>query len=445
MFEGLTDKFVKLQRRLLGHGSLSDKEIADALREIRTLLLDADVNYRVVGHFVRGLKARLEEEAVVKSLRPGEVVTVALYEELTALLGGKPAKLDLPASPSIISLVGLQGVGKTTFAGKLARRLTNRRPLLVACDPKRPAAEQQLRNVAERAGAAFHPSSPDVVGNCLLALRRARDASHGIVLFDTAGRLHLDEELMAELGAIQQRAEPHATLLVLDGLVGQDALNQAEQFSARLRLTGVCITKLDGDSRGGAVVSVRHATGLPIYYIGTGERIDDIEEFRPDRIAARILGKGDLQSLIEKVEAATSPEQQQEIAGKFLKGRFDFEDFLGQLRNIKKMGSLSKLMAMLPGAADMEVDDRELVRVEAMIQSMTPRERSEPDIIDGSRRRRIADGSGTSVQDVNRLLKEFQQTRQLAQQMSGAGPGRLPKGLVPGVGPGFRPGRRRRR
>lgn len=443
MFDALTDKFVKLQRRLLGHGSLSDKEVGDALREIRTLLLDADVNYKVVGHFVRGLKARLEQQEIARALRPGEVITVALYEELTALLGGKSTRLDLPASPSVIGLVGLQGVGKTTFAGKLARRFAGRRPLLVACDPKRPAAEQQLHNVADRVGAGFHPSDPDVVGNCLGALKRARAEGFGLVLFDTAGRLHVDDELMAELVAIQEQAKPHATLLVLDGLVGQDALSQAEQFSTRLALTGVCITKLDGDSRGGAVVSVRHATGLPVFYIGTGERAEDLEDFRPDRIAARILGKGDLRSLVEKVEAVSSPEEQRRTADRFMKGRFDFEDFLNQLRSIKKMGSLSKLMAMLPGASGLEIDDRELVRVEAMIQSMTPQERAEPDLIDGSRRRRIAEGSGHSVQDVNRLLKEFQQARQLARQMSGSGPGRMPRGMAPG-GAGFRRTRRRR-
>ncbi|MFO7674999.1 MAG: signal recognition particle protein [bacterium] len=432
MFDALTDKLVKLQRRLLGHGKLSDKEVADALREIRTVLLEADVNYRVVGQFVRGLKARLEEQDLARSLRPGEVVTVALYRELTALLGGKVEKLVLPASPSVVSLVGLQGVGKTTFAGKLAARLKGRRPLLVACDPKRPAAEQQLRTVADRVGCGFHPTSPDVVGNCLAALERARSEGFGIVVFDTAGRLHVDESLMSELAEIQDRARPHATLLVLDGLVGQDALSQAEQFGARLKLTGVCITKLDGDSRGGAVVSVRHVTGLPIYFIGTGEHLADIEEFHPDRIAARILGKGDLQGLVEKVSAATSPEQQRETAQKFIKGRFDFDDFLGQLAGIKKMGSLSKLMAMIPGADKLEVDDRDFTRVEAMIQSMTPAERHDPDIIDGSRRRRIAAGSGTSVQDVNRLLKEFHQARQLARQMSGSAPGRMPRSLLPG-------------
>jgi signal recognition particle subunit SRP54 len=443
MFEGLTDKLVKLQRRLLGHGTLSDKEVADALREIRTVLLEADVNYKVVGQFIRGLKTRLETRDVAKSLKPGEVITFALYEELTELLGGKPRKLDLPASPSVISLVGLQGVGKTTFAGKLAGRFAGRRPLLVACDPKRPAAEQQLRTVAERVGCGFQPTNPDVVANCLAAIERARAENFGLVILDTAGRLHVDDDLMSELADIQARARPHATLLVLDGLVGQDALSQAEQFSARLKLTGVCITKLDGDSRGGAVVSVRHVTGLPVYFIGTGEHVEDIDEFHPDRIAARILGKGDLQGLVEKVAAATTPEQQRETAARFLKGKFDFEDFLGQLNSLRKVGSLSKLMAMIPGADKLEVDDHEFVRVESMIQSMTPHERRDPDIIDGSRRRRIAEGSGNTVQDVNRLLKEFGQARQMARQMSGAAPGRLPRGLMPG--PGSRQLRRRGR
>jgi signal recognition particle subunit SRP54 len=419
MFDVLTDRFTKLRRRLLGYGRLSDREVSQALREVRTVLLEADVNYKVVGHFIRSVEARLKEKNVAASLKPGELINATLYQELAQLLGGTTAKLDLSANPAIISLVGLQGTGKTTFAGKLAHKLRNRKPLLVACDPKRPAASEQLRSVAERAKCDFYPVSNDVVATCLAALKQARDRANGIVVFDTAGRLHIDDDLMNELAAIQDQAEPHASLLVLDGMVGQDAVAQAEQFSTRLKLTGCCFTKLDGDARGGAVMSVRHVTGLPVFFVGTGEHLGDLEEFHPDRIASRILGMGDMKSLADKVQAATEGQDQRAVAERFLKGKFDLDDFLNQLKGIKKMGNISKLLAMIPGAGNLEVDDREFVRVEAMIQSMTVAERRNPDIVDGSRRRRIAAGSGTTVTDVNRLLKEFGQARTLAKQMSG--------------------------
>ena len=438
MFDALTDRFTKLQRRLRGFGTLSSKEVSDALREVRVVLLESDVNYKVVGHFIRSLKSELEKKDITKALKPAEIIDYTLFQQLIQLLGGKPARLDASVSPTVVCLVGLQGTGKTTLAGKLALKYRNRKPLLVACDPKRPAASEQLRRVATQAGAGFVPAEDDVVKNCLAALKIAKKQGNNLVVFDTAGRLHIDDALMNELGAIQSRAKPHASLLVLDGMIGQDAVNQATEFHERLDLTGVCLTKLDGDARGGAVVSVRHVTDLPVYFIGTGEKLADLEEFHPDRIASRILGRGDLRSLAEKVESAASPEEQRATAEKFLKGKFDFEDFLDQLRNIKKMGSLSKLLAMVPGAGKLDVDDRELVRVEAMIQSMTPGERRDPDIVDGSRRRRIADGSGSSVQDVNRLLKEFRQARTMARQMGGAAPCKLPKGIrLPG-------GRRRR-
>jgi signal recognition particle subunit SRP54 len=430
LFETLTDRFTKLQRRLLGYGRLSEKEISDAMREVRVVLLEADVHYKVVGHFIRSVNTRLKEKDITKALKPGELINYTLFQELTALLGGRTRKLDLSASPAVVSLVGLQGTGKTTFAGKLAYRHQNRRPLLVACDPKRPAASEQLRLVAQQAEADFLPAGKDVVADCLESLKLAKRNGNGLVVFDTAGRLHVDDELMAELEAIQDRAKPGATMLVLDGMVGQDAVNQASEFSERLRLSGCCMTKLDGDARGGAVVSVRHATGLPIHFIGTGEKLTDLEEFHPDRIASRILGLGDMKSLAEKVQSATRPEDQKEMAEKFIKGRFDLEDFLAQLRSIRKMGSVSKLLAMVPGAGRLDFDEDELVRVEAMIQSMTPRERHDPDIIDGSRRRRIAEGSGTTVTDVNRLLKEFAQSRVLARQFSG-GPGRIKPGRQP--------------
>ena len=428
MFDQLSDRFARLQRRLLGYGHLSDKEVGEALRDIRVLLLEADVNYKVVGQFIRSVKARLEAENVTRALKPGEVVNYALYQELTALLGGSPSPLRLDSNPAVLSLVGLQGTGKTTLAGKLGLRFRNRRPLLVACDPKRPAAAEQLKLVAAQAGSDFYPVADDVVANCRAALAHARKVGNGIVVFDTAGRLHIDAGLMDELHAIQDACKPDATLLVLDGMVGQDAVNQATEFHARLEVSGVCITKLDGDARGGAVVSVRQATRLPILFIGTGEKLADLEEFHPDRIASRILGRGDMKGLVEKVQAAASPEEQRATAEKFLKGKFDLDDFMKQLRSIRKMGSIQKLLAMVPGASGLAVEEGELVRVEAMIQSMTPGERRDPDLIDGSRRRRIAAGSGTTVQDVNLLLKEFRQARAVARQMGASG-GKLPRGM----------------
>jgi signal recognition particle subunit SRP54 len=419
MFDALTDRFTQLRRKLLGYGRLTDREISQALREVRTVLLEADVNYKVVGRFVRSVEARLKEKDVTAALKPGELVNATLYQELVQLLGGKTAKLDLSANPVVISLVGLQGTGKTTFAGKLAHKFRNRKPLLVASDPKRPAAAEQLRSVAERAGCDFHPVSNDVVANCLAALKQAGDRGNGVVVFDTAGRLHIDDDLMDELFAIQEKAKPHASLLVLDGMVGQDAVAQAEQFNTRLKLTGCSFTKLDGDARGGAVMSVRQVTGLPVFFIGSGEHLQDLEEFHPDRIASRILGMGDMKSLADKVQAATAGQDQRAVAEKFLKGKFDLDDFLNQLKNIKKMGNLSKLLAMIPGAGNLEVDDSDFGQVEAMIQSMTTAERRNPDIVDGSRRRRIAAGSGTTVAEVNRLLREFEQARALAKQMSG--------------------------
>ncbi|MBM3316077.1 signal recognition particle protein, partial [candidate division WOR-3 bacterium] len=290
MFDVLTDRFTRLRRKLLGYGRLSDLEVKEALREVRTVLLDADVNYKVVGHFIRSVEAKLKEQDIVASLRPGEVINVALHRQLVELLGSTPARLVLARSPAVVSLVGLQGTGKTTFAGKLGHAFRKRRPLLVACDPKRAAAAEQLESVARRCDCGFFPVSGDVVATGRAALRQAQADGNGVVILDTAGRLHIDEELMAELKAIEDSVKPEATLLVLDGMVGQDAVNQAGDFAGRLKLTGCCFTKLDGDARGGAVVSVRHVTGLPVLFIGTGEHLEDLEEFRPDRIASRILG-----------------------------------------------------------------------------------------------------------------------------------------------------------
>ncbi len=421
MFEVITDKFVKLQRKLLGYGRLSAKEVNEALREIRITLLEADVNYKVVGEFIRGLQEKIEEKKIVESLKPGELINVTLFQELVKLLGEKQEKIQFSAVPTIIELVGLQGTGKTTTSAKLAIKYRHKKPLLVACDVKRPAASEQLKILAQRAQVDFCPVGSDALKTCLSALEQAKKNSNQLVIFDTAGRLHIDDDLMSELLSIKDKTKPHYILQVVDGMVGQDAVNQAQEFHTRLGLTGVIITKLDGDAKGGAIVSIRKVTSVPVYFMGTGERIEDLEEFSPQRIATRIIGQGDILTLQEKVSQAMAPQEQEKVAEKFLKGKFDFNDFLEQLKAIKKMGNISKLLAMIPGASNVKglenVDDKDFGRTEAIILSMTRDERQDPDIIDGSRRKRIAQGSGTSVEDINRLLKEFKQAKQLMQSM----------------------------
>lgn len=428
MFDLLTQRLTELQRKLLGRGRLGPQEISRALGEIRTILLEADVHYKLVGQFIRAIESRLKEQNITASLKPGEIINWAVFQELVQLLGGSSPKLEIKSSPGIISLVGLQGTGKTTLAGKLALRYRQRKPLLVACDPKRPAAAAQLASVAQRAGCHFYPVKNDVIGTCLAARSYAQEHNHGILILDTAGRLHIEEELMAELQSIEKQIKPDVTLLVLDGMVGQDAILQASEFHQRLKLTGCCFTKLDGDARGGAVLSVRQVTGLPVYFLSTGEKLEELEEFHPDRIASRILGLGDIKTLGEKVQSATQVEDQKKLAEKFIRGKFDLEDFLAQLRTVKKMGSFSKLLSLLPGGSNLEIDEDEFTKIEAIIQSMTPQERHNPDIIDGSRRRRIAQGSGTTVTDVNRLLKDFDQARALARQIAS---GKSPKFRYP--------------
>jgi len=422
MFEVITDKFVKLQRKLLGYGRLSAKEIQEALREIRITLLEADVNYKVVGEFIRNLQVKIEEKKIQESLKPGELVNVILYQELVKMLGEKPEKIQFTTVPTIISLVGLQGTGKTTTAAKLALKYKNKKPLLVACDVKRPAASEQLKILANMAQVDFFPVSDNVLKTCLDALQQAKAKGNQVVIFDTAGRLHIDEDLMQELKSIKDKTNPQYILLVVDGMVGQDAVNQASEFHTKLGLSGAIVTKLDGDAKGGAVVSIRKVTSVPIYFMGTGERIEDLEEFSPQRISTRIIGQGDILSLQEKVAQAITPQEQEKVAEKFLKGKFDFNDFLQQLKAIKKMGNVSKLLAMIPGASGLKgienIDDKDFGRTEAIILSMTKEERNDPNVIDGSRRRRIASGSGTAVEDVNRLLKEFRQAKELMHNMN---------------------------
>jgi len=429
MFDLIQDRFVKLRRKLLGYGKLSSKEIDGALREIRTMLLEADVNYKVVGEFIRTFQASLEQEKIYESLKPGELVNATLYKELVKLLGVKPEKMEFTADPLIINLVGLQGTGKTSTAAKLANRYKQKRPLLVACDPKRPAASEQLKLLAERVPADFFPVTDSALKTALHALDQAHNKKHQLIIFDTAGRLHVDEELMQELQEIKAKTKPHYNLLVVDGMVGQDAVSQATEFHSRLGISGSIVTKMDGDAKGGAVVSIRKVSGTPVYFIGTGEKVEDLEEFYPDRIASRILGMGDIASLVEKVESVVKVEDQKKAAEKFVKGEFNLEDFLNQLKSIKKMGNISKLLAMIPGASGLNMDEVDFTRTEAIILSMTKQERARPEIIDGSRRKRIATGSGTTVEAVNRLLKEFKQAKELTKSLG--------KGTIPQMG-GFK-------
>jgi signal recognition particle subunit SRP54 len=423
VFEGLQQRLGEIVRRLTGRGTLSAEDVDAALREVRLALLEADVNVRVVREFTARLREAAVGQEVWKHLNPGQQVVKLVHAELTRLLGGGARELRVAATPpSVVLLVGLHGVGKTTSAAKLARWLRRRgkTPLLVAADLKRPAAAEQLRVVGTAAGVPVfaQDGATDPVAVAVAAVAHAREAGHDVVIVDAAGRQHADEELMAGLAAMHAALQPQETLLVLDAMAGQDAVTMAERFAARLPIDGVILTKLDGDARGGAALSVVAALGRPILFVGVGEKLDALEPFHPDRMAGRILGMGDVLTLIEKAEAAASAERAAELERKLRRARFSLEDFLEQLRQVRQMGPLDQLLELIPGfararAAGLAVDERQLKRVEAMILSMTPAERADPAIIDGSRRRRIARGSGTTVQDVNRLLKQFEETRRL--------------------------------
>lgn len=428
-FENLTARLAETFRRLRGKGKLTTADVEMALREVRVALLEADVNFRVVKDFIRRVGERAVGAEILESLTPAQQVVKVVHEELTALLGGTQARLaQAGRGPTVIMLCGLQGSGKTTTAGKLALHLKKqgRRPLLVACDVYRPAAIQQLEVVGGQAGVAvFQKGTQDPVVTAREALEHARQHGHEPVLLDTAGRLHIDLALMDELRRMREAVHPHEILLVVDAMTGQDAVNVAERFNGELGVDGVILTKYDGDARGGAALSLRSVTGKPIKFVGTGEKLEGLEPFHPDRVASRILGMGDVLTLIEKAEATFDAKQAQKMQEKLREARFDLEDFLAQMQQVRKMGPLDEVLRMLPGAAGkglagLSVDEQQLKRVEAIIQSMTPEERRSPQLIDGSRRKRIAAGSGTRVQDVNRLLKQFEATRQLMRQF---GPG----------------------
>lgn len=449
MFTALTKRLSEALRGLTGRGRLSPRDVDEALREVRLALLEADVNFRVVKEFVERVRARAVGAQVLESLHPAHQVVKVVRDELTELLGGRavPFVLD-PPWPVPVVLVGLQGSGKTTTVAKLGLHLKRkgRRVLLAACDLRRPAAVQQLQTLASQAELdcfAF-PGATDPVRVARDALEHARRAGYEVLLIDTAGRLHVDEEAMREAARIAEAVQARRILLVLDGMTGQDAVQAAAAFRSALAVDGVILTKLDGDARGGAALSVRAVTGVPILFAGVGEKLDGLEPFHPDRMAGRILGMGDVLSLIERAEQAVQEEQARAMVRRLREDQFGLDDYLDQLRQLRRMGPLEQVLAMIPGLGsrlpkEMQVDEGELARAEAIILSMTPAERRNPSIIDASRRRRIARGSGTQVQDVNRLLKQFEQSRQLLRRMLKQGP--LP-GLSDGAGPAGLFGRR---
>jgi len=426
MFEGLTARLGVLFKRLRGHGHLTEENIAEALREIRLALLEADVHVKVVKSFIERVRERAVGREVIEHLTPGQQVVKVVYEELVGVLGGTRASLTFgPDIPTAIMLVGLHGSGKTTSAGKLARRLASegRSPLLVAADRARPAAREQLQTLARSLGLPVLVGEGSALEVCQAARALAGDRGFNPLILDTAGRLHIDEPLMRELVAIKEAISPAEILMVADAMTGQDAVNSALTFDNALGLTGFILTKMDGDARGGAALSIRSVTGKPIKFIGVGEKTDALEAFHPDRLASRILGMGDILSLVEKAQATIDQRQAKELAEKVRSEGLTLEDFRLQLRQMSALGPLDQVMEMVPGfsqrkdLADPGAVERELKRAEAMINSMTREERETPAVINGSRRRRIAAGSGTSVSDVNRLLKQFSQTQRIMRQV----------------------------
>jgi len=436
-FESLGEKLQNVFKKLKGQGKISEKDLKAAMREVRMALLEADVNYKVVKDFINKVSERALGHEVLESLTPGQQVIKIVNDELTQLMGGTQSKINFADKPpTIIMMVGLQGSGKTTSTGKLARlfKKQGRRPLLVAGDIYRPAAIKQLQVLGEQLDVPVFSlgdkTSPVDIARA--AVKHANYHGNDIVIIDTAGRLHIDEALMEELTMIKKEVNPQEILLVVDAMTGQDAVNVAERFNELLELTGVVLTKLDGDTRGGAALSVKAVTGKPIKFVGMGEKLDALEPFHPDRMASRILGMGDVLTLIEKAQESFDAKKAQEMQQKFLKAEFTLDDFLNQMQQMKNMGPLDQVLDMIPGMnkaklKGMEFDEKEFIKFQAIIQSMTNEERKNPNIINGSRRKRIAMGSGTRIQDVNRLLKQFEQAQKLIKQFSGVATGKKGK------------------
>ena len=443
-FEGLSEKLSAAFKRLRSKGRLTEQDVKEAMREVRLALLEADVNYKVAKDFTASVTEKCVGERVMESLTPGQMVVKVVNEELTALMGGEHVRLNTSSKlPTVLLMCGLQGSGKTTHSAKLALMLKNKghRPLLVAGDIYRPAAIDQLKILGEKIGVpVFEKGTQKPEITAKQALAHARDHGNDYLIVDNAGRLHVDEELMQELSRIAKAIEPDEIMLVVDAMTGQDAVNVAKAFNDLLEIDSVLLTKLDGDTRGGAALSVRAVTGKPIKFVGTGEKLGDLEEFHPGRMASRILGMGDVLSLIEKAEAALDEKQAEEMAKKLSNNSFDLNDLMAQFREIKKMGPLKQVMSMLPGMdkqlRDVDIDDRVLLRTEAILYSMTDQERRKPELLNASRKKRIAAGCGMKVEDVNRLLKQYEQMKKMFKQMNADGKRR--RGFPGGMPPGFR-------
>ncbi len=427
MFESLGDRLQNALHKIKGYGKITEDNISDMMREIRLALLEADVNYKVVKEFTNTVKDKALGEEVQSSINPGDLFVKIVKDELVELLGGESAPLNLNGHPAILMLVGLQGSGKTTTIGKLAnllRKKHSKKPLLVACDVYRPAAIDQLKQIGKQLNIeVYSEGNNDPVEISNNALKYAKENNYDYVLIDTAGRLHIDTVLMDELENIREAVSPDEILLVIDSMMGQDAINVITGFNDKLPLTGVVLTKLDGDTRGGVALSVRHLTNVPIKFIGVSEKLDGIDYFDPERMAGRILGMGDIVSLVEKAQDAIDEKEAEKTAKKMQTGKFDLEDFLSTMKQMKKLGPLENLIKLIPGAKKMgltnvKIDPKQMAHIEAIILSMTPKERRNPDIIKASRKTRIASGSGTSVQEVNRLLQQFDQMKKMMKQMS---------------------------
>ena len=428
MFENLSDRLERSFKILKGEGKITEINVAETLKDVRRALLDADVNYKVAKTFTDTVKKKALGMNVLTAVKPSQLMVKIVHDELAELMGGEAAELNLNGRPSIILMSGLQGSGKTTFSGKLANMLKNKQhknPLLVACDVYRPAAIEQLKVVGEQIGVPVYsePESKDVVSIANNAIREAKAKSYDVVIVDTAGRLAVDEEMMNEIETLKNAINPNETLFVVDSMTGQDAVNTAKEFNDRLDFDGVVLTKLDGDTRGGAALSIRTVVTKPIKFVGTGEKMEAIDVFHPSRMADRILGMGDIVSLVERAQEQFDEEEARSLQKKIQKNKFDFNDFLGQIEQIKKMGNLKDLAAMIPGVGkaikDVDIDDNAFKGIEAIIKSMTPKERTNPEILNQSRRMRIAKGSGTNIQEVNRLIKQFDQTRKMMKMVTG--------------------------
>ena len=428
MFENLSERLERSFKILKGEGKITEINVAETLKDVRRALLEADVNFKVAKQFTDEVKAKAMGQNVINAIKPGELMVKIVHDELARLMGGETAQVNLSGNPTVILMSGLQGSGKTTFSGKLARKLKSeqgKRPLLVACDVYRPAAIDQLKVLAEQINVPVYTEdgNKNPVEIAENAIRHAKANHLDLVIIDTAGRLAVDEQMMQEIAAIKKAEKPQETLFVVDSMTGQDAVNTAKEFNDRLDFDGVVLTKLDGDTRGGAALSIRTVVTKPIKFVGTGEKLDALDLFHPSRMADRILGMGDIVSLVEKAQNAYDEKQARELQRKIAKNQFNFNDFLQQIQQIQKMGNLKELASMIPGVGkaikDIDIDDNAFKGIEAIIQSMTEEERQHPDIINGSRRKRIARGSGTDIQEVNRLIKQFEEARKMMKAVTG--------------------------